>query len=386
MNTKIIAIAAVVILAGGIVGAVVLSNSNNSDDDSAISIVDGAGKTIKLDKPLQNVCVINSNITKGMKMLGISDNIKCYHYSKTLGIKAESDSGAKLGTYYTPSVETLLSYDVDAVLCPVSSMTLVAGTAKTCEENGIKVIRLDCYGESTLEDVKKLTKLFGEPEAAVKSMERFEKEYNDTLEAIKNALGSKDKMNYLYTFGAFGEEGSIINEKSGLSEILAPYFTKNVTEYTNLGSSVSGVSNKVNDGSTEELQKVQDKIDCFAIRLDLNIVKSDKPYDPVTKDAIPSFNGYVGDGKIVTGTSPAATNGKIYVINTDLVSGLYAHIGILILVSQAYGIEVEGYTDLSKVIDDFQTWTTLDMIENGEYTYLQFNGDGSHVDYKFVDA
>ena len=375
MNTKIIAIVAVVILAGGIAGVVVLNNTNN-DDSSAIEIVDGSGKTIKLDKPLTNVAVINSNITKGMKMLGISDNIKCYHYSKSLGIKAESDPNAKLGTYYTPSVETLLSYNVDAVLCPVSSMTLVAGTAKTCEENGIKVIRLDCYGDSITEDVKKLTKLFGNPEAAVKAMDKYNKEYDDMLSAIEKALSEKSKVNYLYSFSQFGENGSVINEKSGLSEILAPYFTKNVTEYTDLGSSVSGVSNTINDGTTEALQKVQDKIDCFAIRLDLN--------KDAVSNSVSVVNGYLGDGKIITSAAPAYANNKIYVINTDLVSGLYGHIGVLIFVTKVYGIEVEGYTDLNKIIDDFQDWTTLDMIEDKEYILLEFNGDGTHTDTKFA--
>ena len=375
MNTKVIAIAAVVIIVAGVVGVVVMNNQNN-DDDSAISIVDGSGKTIKLDKPLKNVCVINSNITKGMKMLGISDNIKCYHYSKNLGIKAESDSNAKLGTYYTPSVETLLSYNVDAVLCPVSSMTLVAGTAKTCEENGIVVIRLDCYGDTLTEDVKKLSKLFGDPESAVKAMEKYNKEYTDMLDAIKTAIADKTKVNYLYSFTEFGEYGSVVNEKSGLSELLAPYFLKNSTEYTDLGSSVSGVSNAINDGTTEALLKVQDKIDTFAIRMDLN------------KNAVSNsesvFAGYVGDGKIITSASGAFKDNKIYVINTDLVSGLYGHIGVLMFVSHVYGIEVPGYTDINKIIDDFQDWTTLDMIEDKEYIFLQFNGDGTHNDTKFA--
>lgn len=369
MNTKIIAIVAVVILAGGIAGAIILNN-NNDDGDSAISIVDGSGNTIKLDKPLGNVCVINSNITKGMKMLGISDNIKCYHYSKTLGIKAESDPNAKLGTYYTPSVETLLSYNVDAVLCPVSSMTLVAGTAKTCEENGIKVIRLDCYGDSLTDDVNKLSKLFGDPESAVKAMEKYNKEYQDTLDAIKNALGDKTKINYMYSFMQFGESGSIINEKSGLADLMAPYFLKNITEYTDLGSSVSGVSNPVNDGTTEALLKVQDKIDCFGIRLELK-------KDTKVADIESVADTYLGDGKILTSASPAFTNEKIYVFNTDLVSGLYGHIGVLLFVTQVYGISVEGYTDINKVIGDFQAWTTLDMIEDKEPIMIHFNNDGT---------
>ncbi len=380
MNTKILAIVAVVILAGGAAGVVIMNMNNDDSSDKAISITDGSGRKIELDKPLSKVATINTNIPKAMIMLGLQDTIKCLHTSKDLpAIKGDNI----LGTYYTPSVETLLSYDVEAVLCPVSSMTLVAGTAKTCEENGIKVIRLDCYGDSLTEDIKKLNTLFGEPESAVKALDRYNQEYNALLNAVKNAISGKDKLNYLYSFGAFTANGSVINERSGLSEILAPFFEKNVTEYTDLAASVSGVSNPVDDGTKEALQEVQDKIDCFGIRLDLNPGTKKSPKTPVP-DAEAAFAGYVGDAKIVTAESGAYKNNKVFVINTDLVSGLYGHIGVLIFVSQAYGVDVEGYTDLNKVISDFQAWTGLDMIENKELVYISFNNDGSHTDTKFA--
>ena len=368
MNTKIIAIVAVVILAGGIAGVVILNNTNNDDSDSSITIVDGSGRTIKLDKPLKDVAVTSSNITKSMKMLGISDNIKCYQYSGSYGIKAESDPDAKLGTYYSPSVETMLAYNVDAVLCPKSSMTLLAGTAKTCEENGIPVIRLDCYGDSLTEDVNKLSKLFGEPESATKALDRYTKEYNDMLSAIEKALGDKKKVNYMYAYGLSDGAASISNEHSGLSEILSAYFEKNITEYTNLGSSTTSVSNPVNDNTREELQKVQDKVDCLAMRVNL---------DKGTSDAVSLFPKLIGDGKIVTASSPAYKNSQIYTVNTNLVSGLYGHFGILLLVTHVYGIEVEGYTDINKLISDFQAWTTLDQIEDKEVILIHFDNDGT---------
>ena len=158
---------------------------------------------------------------------------------------------------------------------------------------------------------------------------------------------------------------------------MAPYFLKNVTEYTDLSASVTGMSNAINDGTTEALQEVQDRIHCFAIRLNLD----DDPVD----GAESVFAKMVGAGKIVTSTAPAYTQGKIYVVNTDLVSGLYGHIGILLLVKYAYGVEVEGYGDINKVINDLQTWTGVDMIEDGEYIFFQFNSDGSHTDLVFAE-
>ncbi len=376
MNAKLIAIVAVVILAGATAGVIIMNNNNGDDEGASISIVDGAGKTIELNKPLSKVATINSNIPKAMIMLGLQDTVKCYHSSNNFE-KIKGDNC--LGSYYSPSVETLLSYDVEAVLCPVTSMTLLAGVAKSCEENGIKVIRLDCYGDSTLEDVKKLSKLFGEPDAAVKALDRYEKEYNDVLNAIKTALGSSDKMNYLYLFGGLSTGGSIVNERSGLSEILAPYYNKNVTEYTDLAASVSGISNAVNDGTTEALQPVQDKIDVFAMRMKLSKATE------VTAAAT-EFKEYVGDGKIVGPDSPAYQNNKLFAINTSLVSGLYGHIGILIFVKLAYGVDVEGYNDINKVLSDSQAWTGLDLVKNKEVIYMTFDSDGNHSDTKFAMA
>ncbi|MBP5394923.1 MAG: hypothetical protein J6Y18_03335, partial [Candidatus Methanomethylophilaceae archaeon] len=70
-----------------------------------------------------------------------------------------------------------------------------------------------------LDDLKKLSKLFGEPESAVKALDRYEKEFDDTMKAISNALSGKEKINYLYTYGQLGTDGngSVVNERSGLS-------------------------------------------------------------------------------------------------------------------------------------------------------------------------
>ena len=74
-------------------------------------------------------------------------------------------------------------------------------------------------------------------------------------------------------------------------------------------------------------------------------------------------------------------------INTDLVSGLYGHIGVLLFVTQVYGISVEGYTDINKVIGDFQAWTTLDMVEDKEPIMVLFNNDGTVNDtVKYAEA
>ncbi len=72
---------------------------------------------------------------------------------------------------------------------------------------------------------------------------------------------------------------------------------------------------------------------------------------------------------------PVMQNNDVYVLNTDLMSGMYAHIGLLIMVQNIYGITVEGYTDLDKVISDFQTKFSQSTISNGDLLFAQFGND-----------
>ena len=66
MNTKILAVAVVAVVAiAGIGIGLAFANNNN---DSGITIVDGSGKTVTIDKPLSNVAVINSNIPRVLIM------------------------------------------------------------------------------------------------------------------------------------------------------------------------------------------------------------------------------------------------------------------------------------------------------------------------------
>lgn len=141
MDKKIISIVAIVIIIGAAIGGVVFlakGHSGGGGGDGNITIVDGSGKTITLSSPLTNVAVINSNIPKAMIMMDLDDSISTFYYgSNKFDIKAEelakTQPDRNLGTYYTPSVETLVKYQVQAVICPVANMTLYSNVEKQCE-------------------------------------------------------------------------------------------------------------------------------------------------------------------------------------------------------------------------------------------------------------
>lgn len=376
MSMKLFAVAAVLIVVVGAAAAVTYNPSNDSDGE--ISITDGSKKKIVLDEPLTNVAVLNTNVPKAMKMLGISDFISCYHYSKNIGIKAESTPGAKLGTYYTPSVETLLKFGVQAVICPVASMTLYTSAAETCEDSGIKVIRLDCNGDSLFEDLQKLSKIFGEPDSAKEKLQTYSDDYDAIVNAVKAAVADKTKVDYLATveMNASGNTGAIYTEKSALSKLYEGIMGTNVVSYTDLKQ--DSVTTPANDGAKEVLAKNSEKIQTVIIRCTMT-------EDTSASDSL--FLKYVGDNGIIGSTCPAYTGNNIFVINSDLMSGIYGHIGLLIAAKLVYGLDIPGYEDISKVISDFQDKYEQDQIEDGailSVSYGEDNGVGHGIVINFV--
>lgn len=375
MNVKIFAVAAVLIMA---IGAVAVTSYNPSDSDADVSIIDGSNKKINLDKPLTNVAVLNSNVPKAMKMLGISDYISCYHYSKNLGIAAEKVSGAKLGTYYTPSVETLLEFGVQAVICPVSSMTLYKSAQEACENNGIKVIRLDCNGDSLFDDLQKLSLIFGEPDSAKEKLRIYSDNYEAVVDAVKAAVADKTKLDYLATveMNASGNTGAIYTEKSALAKLYEDIMGANVVSYTDLKQ--DSVTTPADDGAKEVLAENANKIQTTIIRCTMTS-------DTSASDNL--FNKYVGDSGIIGTDCPAYANNRIFVINSDLMSGIYGHIGLLLVAKLVYGIDVPGYEDINKVISDFQEQYEQDQIKDGAILSVSYgvdHGDKNGVVINYV--
>ena len=379
MNGKIIAIVAVAILATAGIGAAVILMNNNNSEDNGITITDDSGKTINISSPLNNVAVLNSNVPRAMLMLGLDDKISCYHYSGTFGIKAEEDESNKLGTYYTPSVETLLQKGVQAVICPVYAMTLYTSSQKACEEVGIKVIRLECNGSSLNSDLVKISKLFGDPESATKTLN----EYNSNSEKITNAI--KDKLisenveleNYLFAFAA---RNAIYNQSSTLNKNYAPIFKENVTVMTDLPT--DGVSNPADaTGTIEAIHQIETSIDNFFIRANSK---------ETTESAfLAHYSTFVGADKLLTTSCKAVANGDIYVVNNALASGLYMPIGLLMIAEKVYGLDISvtldfgtektytGLSDLSELVNDFQSRYFQKDLASGDLMLSQISSAGT---------
>lgn len=325
MNTKILAVAIVAVVAiAGIGIGLAFANNNN---DSGITIVDGSGKTVTIDKPLSNVALINKNIPRVIIMYKLESTVSCYHYKDPIGASYES-TATKLGTYYTPSVETLLEKGVEAVLCPVSSMTLYASYQTACENVGIKVIRLDCNGASLYDDMKKISKLFGDPEDATKVLNEYQSNYDKIVKAINNKIDTASATRPDFMIAGSSSIFAVYNHTSAASTNYGQIFGKNITTYTDL--STKGVTNAFDTGTIEVLHGVQDKVGILIIRggsSDKTIGNMDTAYARIVGDA----------SHPLTQDATAVKNGQAYVLNNNLCSGLGMPMGLLLLAEKYYG-------------------------------------------------
>ena len=167
--TLIVAVAVVAILVGGGV-AVILNNNNGNNSEPAIKIVDGSGRTIGLSEPIDSCMVVNTNVPIAMRVLGLQDKVKeilfygdkKYDYFKNAGYENITPSAPSAKNL--TNAEYFITNNIKYVIEPVSSMKLSTTVEKACDSAGITYIRLNCYGETMLEDMEKLLTLFGNNE------------------------------------------------------------------------------------------------------------------------------------------------------------------------------------------------------------------------------
>lgn len=253
----------------------------------------------------------------------------------------------------------------------MSSMTLYSSTEKACELNGIEVIGLDCNGDSMHSDLEKLSQIFGNPESSTSILEQYMDEYNTTMAAVEAALEGTDLYDYLCTFVS---KNSIYNTSSDLSALMSHAFAENVSSYTDL--STDSVTNEINDGAVEAISQVMDRIDVYLMRAAAGDFDDGGSEAELVADN--QYNSYVGESssnRLVTTDSPAYADNQIYVIESELMSGLYAHIGLVIIVTEVYGIEVEGFEDIDAAITGFQGRYNQDSIADGAPLVYRYGAD-----------
>ena len=314
------------------------NGDGNSSNSNFIRIVDGSGATITLSEPLTSVVTVNTNVPKAMKVLGLADELKglCFY---TTSSDTDSKNYAEYKGMFTdpvhlPTAQSLTGEAVIAitgckyVIAPVSSMTLSSTQETQFNQLGITIIRLDCFGDTALEDLEKLTILFGgnKNPKMMGAYNSYLKMYNDTVNAVKATVAASGKSNetFLYYFGTAVNGGSFYNQTSGGSMMIEEIYGKNALRNVLTSSNLISPTNPASATGIKEVVIQEDQ------RNGINKIFIRGSSSTSAGDGTAMARGALGIWKNISiseyGLS-AVGNNEVYVFNTNIMSGMLSFAG-----------------------------------------------------------
>ena len=353
MNNKIVAFVAVAALCIAAAAVVVYYADSKDNNDGPVSIVDGSGTTIALDEPLTGTITLGTNILKAMKVLGLTSELKGLSFYTSSSATDQSNwdtyspwfpDATHMSTAQTMTAEQIMTV-CKYIICPVSSMTLSTSQITSFNEMGITVIKLDCYGDTALEDIEKLTILFGQKKPTMDAYNNYLSTSKGVTDAVKgkvrNAVSSdNDTFLYYLDSGTF-----FYNQTSEGSLMIEQIYGKNALRNI-AGLDTSGVSNTANSNLAEVLvaEDAKNSIDKIFIR----------STSPATESAAVAVwnNCLLNTDALYCTLSQISASGtnEIYVFNSNVMSGMLSYVG-WIVIAEVCGIDT-GY-DVADLIQDY---------------------------------
>lgn len=349
MNTKLLAVAVVAIVCVGAVA--VYFGLSDDDNDGTITIVDGNGKTISLDAPLENAVVVNTNVPKAMKILGLEEKVVGIGYAKASTANNNSALTAlfpnlKDVPYTNEITGESMAEITKCVICPVSSMTLSADQEADLNNLNVVVIRLDCFGDTALDDLEKLTVLFGKTDSIMQAYSAYIEVFNGVVDTVKGkvkAAASTDDKTFLYYMES---SKAFYNQSSEASQMIESVYGNNALKsITNL--QITGVtSNAKDDGLKEAIIDLDD-----SKPIDKLFIRGKASTSSITT-AETVWNDSVLSTEVLYAGLSVLDTGEIYVFHSNMMSGTLSYVGYILL-AEVCGIDT-GY-DVAEVIGAYNS-------------------------------
>ena len=227
----VIAVAVIAII--GIGAYFAFAQPHDDPEPTGITIVDGSGATITLDEPLTSCTIVSTNPAMAMKILGLTDkvdNIIFYTENKSeiyyeAGFTKIDMSADKPDAKTMANIEYLQMKGVKYIIEPVSSNKLSAAVETACANANITIIKLDCFGETMLEDMEKMATLFGDTKEIKKAYSAYIELRNKVIQPV---ISQKTVDSDLFLFYFMGL-GAFYNETGELSKTVETIYGKNAT-------------------------------------------------------------------------------------------------------------------------------------------------------------
>ena len=348
----------------------IINNMNDQGGDnpgpSTIEIVDGSGAKITLDAPIDSCILVNTQVAQAICVLGEQDRVEDILFYKAKKVDAYREMGFDIPDdspvfSNLDNAEWIRETGVKYIIEPAGSSSKLKDTVESeCKSYGITIIKLDCYGETMLEDMQKVIKIFGSTDKSQQRFDEYLSTYNDVVNAVKSKATAKDLTFLVYMNGL----KALYNEKSEMSILFSSVVGKNGLE--GLGLPTTGVTNKIDkDNILEKLTELDAEVG-----IDLLVIRGTA--DPTETEIKGYWNGtdinkfqfeYMGDEE----------GSNVYFFDSDIMSGpmdymCYAAIGDVL------GLDY-GYS-LSGLVSDYNQKYHTDKKTDGLVYQYVFDSEG----------
>ncbi len=373
-KTTIIAVAVIAVIAVAAVAVWGTQGGQSSDKEAAIEFVDSGGNTIELDGPVDSVVSINTLPAIALKILGLQDKVDEILFYKTENrYQYFHDAGFNNISADTPFYSTLTTADyfvennMKVLLAPTTASPLSATLENSCKEYGIKIIKLDCFGETMIEDMEKLVKMFGNPEKSVKALNDYKALRNGVIDDVLSKCSPSDDNLFLFEMMGIS---AFYNENGELSKVVEKIYGKNAVRLMGLAPTEKVTTSAKGDGPNEKLTEIDDKTPITILFLrasagdDAETI-ANKWNSNVVKD----YNlSYLKDD-------------SVFCVDSEIVTGTMDYIGYVAM-AQASGVDT-GYS-LAELASQYEELYGFPKEIENNLWQLQFDEDGkltTVVDY-----
>lgn len=352
ITKKITAVLIIAVLAMGGAAAAVMMNDEGGEGDRSFTITDSAGQTFSFDGPVSKVAVSNSTAAAMIEILGQEDKIAAIDDESKNIAGGDYADVENIGKYTAPSGDIILGSGASVLICKSGSRTLSNEAELT--NMGIKVIRLDCFGDTMISDMEQLVKLLGGN--AEERANLFLEFYEPIIKQIKGIdTDSSDDESFLFMFTSMKKPYSISSELGRITE------------------SITGVNalRAMNDNSTGASSSIaQETIFDYDhdVGIDRIILRSAARDVGVTK-AYSTFIG-IDDGTYYANLG-AVSRGDVYIIDTEVLSGPLDFIGY-ICIAKAMGLITD--LDPDALLEEFNGIFGFE-IPARDYLYRAYGSD-----------
>lgn len=338
----------VMLLAAGCAG----EKSAEETEEQSITIIDSAGRSVELPLPLEKVIVLNSDAAEAICILkkedtiiGVPENVQTHPY---LGL----DDRESVGKWNQPSFEKMVELGAQAVISYASSSPGEEVIEKL-EPAGVKVVLIDLYKPDTYDqELKILAKMFGKEKEA-DAFIKWKAEQIAILDGVKGIAAEQQVSVFAMSTSKLAQDS---------------WGTYGVGTATHQAIERSGGINVAREMESYPEISAEWILEQNPEAVIFSDYTADKMvgFSVDNLKAAEEFVGEVKNNKVFSKTD-AAKNGRIYVVDNQLVGGDKTYLGALYLAKHLYP-EQSKKIDPDKVLKEyFEQWLGISF--KGQWFY-----------------